>query len=917
MANLSSASVGLSLLSRNNVLSQQAGSAVKVESQAVRKARAAFKTAPVTPPWRAPNTASASTELASVKAMRSIIDRSNSGGSSGLDPDVQMTFTSYKALDRLRVLAEAAAKTTTSAVDRASLQKAFAKGMADLQTYLAKAPSSLIDLSFERAARRAQTVAVVSPSSLNSTTIAGDGILAARDAALPGVTGTERFRIDLAAGSTKDSVVVDLAAGPQPPTLDSLSGQINKAIAAIPRLDKNGDPTLDGSGKQVPRYAVTAEPIKTGEKWGLSIQRAGFETIAIDQIGGGDAIIIASGVTESGTSGTTAPTTAQVSRFDDPTGAMTRRTLANFAATDEGATEQLKMIADADPAKKIKAVDIDAATSVRAVATDALGFSYVVGTTSGDLGGNLSDGGDDLYVTKLDSEGKTVWRRTLGVGGTATGAAITVAPDGGIVVAGSVTGGFAGANADGDMLVARYDSYGEESFSTLVRAVGVDTAGAVAVGADGTIYVGGNTANNGGDAVLTRFDDKGKLVERRVLVGTGNDSVQALAVTEDGALLAVTGDSGTATLRKIDGAKLATDVASLALGVADARAIAVGADGGIVVVGATDARIGKTQVNVGSGGRDAFVARIDAGLTSAAVTYVGTGGDDQADSVSILDGNIYVGGRTAGALAKPKTGTVDAFVARIDATTGALGTVGQFGTFGARTEPVQIAAVKGGNSVLGALGLHRGTLTPTDSATLPAQTSLRAGDEFAIRINNGAARKVTILAGDTLTTLANRVRTLIGTRVATVSTPVTGTGRALRIDMKPGQEIELIAGSTGKDALPKLGLDARRISTPAIIDEDAPKVRPGGSFALDLSEAMQIGTKADAAASLGRIKQAISASQSAYRSLYWDDVKALLVDTPASPGRKAGSTAIESAQLANYHSALARLTGSTGSSYGF
>jgi CBS domain-containing protein len=914
MANLSNASIGLSILSRNNVLSQQANSAFNVESQAVRKARAAFKTEPVTPPWRAkPSTASASTELAAVKAMRSIIDRS----SSGIDPDIQTTFTSYKALDRLRVLAEAAAKSTTGTAERVSLQKAFGAGMAELQTFLAKAPSSLIDLSFERAASRAQTVAVASPSSLNTSTIAGGGILATRFAPLPGVTGTERFRIDLADGAARDSVVIDLAAGPQPPTLDSLSTQINDAIKTMVRLDQDGVPVVDGEGRQVPRYAVTAVPAKTGEKWGLNIERGGFETIAIDQIDAGDAIMVANGTIASGPTGASLPTTALVSRFDDPTGAMTRRTLATFAATDEGATERLKMVADADTTKKIKAVDVGAATSVGAVATDALGFSYVVGTTSGDLGGNLSDGGDDLYLTKLDSEGQTVWRRTLGVGGTATGAAVTIAPDGGIVVAGSVTGGFAGDITDGDMLVARYDSQGEESFSTLVRAVGVDTAGAVAVGADGTIYVGGQTDRNGGDAVLTRFGADGKLAERRVLVAAGSGSVKALAVGKDGALLAVTSDAGRATLRKIDGAALTGDLVTLDLGVADARAIAVAADGGIVVAGATDATLEGAQVNARSGSRDAFVARVDAGLAGAEITYLGTGEEDQADSVSILGGAIYVGGRTAGALAGAKNGTVDAFVARIDAATGTVGRVSQFGTTGTRTEPVQVVAVKGGNSALGAIGLHRGTLTPTDSVTLPAQTSLRAGDEFGIRLNNGAVRKITIVAGETLTTLANRVRTLIGTRAATVTTPATGDGRALRIDMKAGQELELIAGGTGKDALPKLGLDARRIAGMPIVDEKAPKVRPGGSFGLDLSDAMQIGTKADAAASLGRIKQAISTSQSAYRSLYWDDVKALLVDTPAGSKRKAGSTAVETAQLANYRSALARLTGSTGSSYGF
>lgn len=218
--------------------------------------------------------------------------------------------------------------------------------------------------------------------------------------------------------------------------------------------------------------------------------------------------------------------------------------------------------------------------------------------------------------------------------------------------------------------------------------------------------------------------------------------------------------------------------------------------------------------------------------------------------------------------------------------------------------------MKGGNSVLGAIGLHRGTLTPTDSVTLPAQTSLRAGDEFSIRINNGAVRKITITADDTLTSLANRIRTLVGSGTATVTTPSTDAGKSLRIDVKAGQEIEFIAGSSGKDALSKLGLDARRVSGTKVVAADAPKVRPGGSYGLDLSSAMQIGTKADAAATLSRITSAISTTQTAYRSLYWDDTKALLVDTPASSSRKGGSTAIETAQLANYQSALSRLSSS-------
>ena len=903
MANLSSATIGLSLLSGTNAFATQAENAAKVESRAVRTARAAFTTKATTAPWQAKTSAAAeSVELSRVKSMRTIIDPKTGSVD---DPDVQTSFTTYKALDRLRLLADAAAKETTSSAERVKLEAVFAKGLADLKAYLAKAPSELLDISYARNARQAQTVGVAVPSSLTKPGIAGKPVLDARNTAIPGMTGQERLRIDLSGNGRRDSVTVDLSTSTQPPTLDSVAEAINTAIRSVELRDIDGQVVRDANGEPTPRYAITATPTKTGEKWGLNLARSGFETIAIDQIGGGDAILVASGTTA-----TEGETAGLVSRIDDPDGTMTRKTLGTIAATDGDATERLAIAAEADSTKKIKAKTVAADLGVRAVAVDSEGFSYVVGTTAGDLGSNLSDGDDDLFLTKLDSEGKTMWRRTLGVVGTATGAAVTIAPDGGIVVAGTVSGSVDGTNSDGDMLVARYDTRGEESFATLVRAVGADSASAVTVASDGAIFVGGSTASGGGDAVITRFDAQGKLAERRVFGGAGADAVRALAIAGDGALLVLTSEAGSATLRRTDRAALATDLATLSLGTADARAIAVAADGSIAVAGATDGALSGAQVNTRSTGRDAFVARIDAGLSGSAVTYLGTVAEDQADSVAYLGGRIYVGGRTAGALDGGKTGTVDAFAARLDATSGAVEDISQFGAIDVRYEPVRIAAVAGGDTVLGALGLARGTLTPTDAVTLPAQTGLRAGDEFSIRINGGASRKVTIAKGDTLTTLADRVRTLVGIRVATVTTPASGGGRALRIETKPGTEIELIAGASGKDALHKLGLEERRIATPADPGKDAPTIRPGGAYALDLTDALRIDTKADAKITLERVKQAISTSQSAYRSLYWDDGKAERVDAPAGNGKRAGSTVVEQAQLANYQAALSRLSGS-------
>jgi hypothetical protein len=906
MVDYTSGLIGLGILSGTNGLGDYAAPAI--ETRAQRKAKAAFTTAPTAAPWKEkPVTTPVSAQITAIKGMRTVVDKAVTG-TAALPQDVQTSFIAYKALDRLRVLAESAAKDTTGSAERASLQKSFAKGLADLQTFLSTAPSDLVDIAFTKTARQVQTVGIKSTASTTAATITGTGVRATRDGALAGVAGNEKLRITLSQpGADADIVEVDLSTTPQPPTLDSVSDAVNAAIAAVPKRDASGDPVIGTDGKPEPRWpSVKMVPAKTGEKWGLSIQRAGFETVAIDQVGGKDALMVAGDVTPKD-----GKTATRITRLDDPAGALDRRTFDTISAVDRAATERQKIAAEADP-KKVKATTVAADTRSNAIATDAQGFSYVVGTSAGDVGANRSDGQDDLLLTKVNSEGKVVWSRTLGAGGRAEGAAVTVAPDGGIVVAGSIKGTLDGNSSDGDMLVVRFDANGDETFSTAVRALGTETANAVAVGADGAIYVGGRSGTGGGDAYLARLDATGKLVERRTIDSGGNDQVKALAFGGDGKLLVLTGENGAAKLRRIDPAALSTDLATLDLGRADARAIAVAADGSIAVAGATETALTGTGTNGLAGSRDGFVARIDAGLADARITYVGTAGEDQVDSVAFLDGSIYLGGRTTGTIGTDKkTGSTDAFVARIDAGTGAVADTRQFGNFDAASGGVRLSAIEGGGGVLGALGLHRGTLTPTDSVKLEAQTSLRAGDEFSIRVNGGALRKITITEKDTLSSFTNRVRELVGNRVATVTMPSKDGGRSLRIDVKPGNEIQLIAGSGDKDALAKLGLDARRISAAPTLSDDAPKVRPGGSFGLDLSTSLRLDTKTEAANSLARVKQAISFTQSAYRSLYWDDTKAQMVDTPTKNGRKAGSTVVQQAQLKNYQAALDRLSGGT------
>ncbi len=911
--NLNNGLIGLSVLGGTSAYSALSTSLATLDSAAVMKAKKAFTLAvpETTPPWQEDaDTRPVSSQIQAIKKMLSIVDTTKDSNLEDL-PDVQTAFTTYKALDSLRILAESAAKATTSSSERASLQKAFAKGLADLQSYLGSAATDLLSMNFGTPSSVATTVGT-KPAGI-TTKIAGEGVSKTRDAAIAGMTGNEVLQIKLTRGTTSETVQVDLSQTTQPPTLDSVAAAINAAIGATQSTDTSGNPVVDADGNPVSKWKSSFTVEKNDGKWGLVFNPSGIEKVAIDQVGAEDALIIASGETAS-----SAPTAARIYRVEDLEGSLSWQRLNKINAVDTAATATAKAVAAARAASTktttTSSTDttepdytVAAATEARAVVTDAEGFSYVVGTTAGDLGSNLSDGANDLFLTKVDSEGKVVWQRSLGAAGTAEGAAVTIGANGDIVVAGTVSGAFSNSDdSQTDMLVARFSAAGSELSSTVIRQVGNETASAVTVGDDGSIYVAGRASTGGGDAFVARLDATGKLQERRIIDSGGSDSISSLAIDGSGNLLALTNEKGVATVRRLDASSLSTDLGSISLGNVTARAIAVSDSGEIAVVGSTSSPASGSQVNGMSGGQDAFVTRIDAGLTTASTTYIGTSETDQADSVAYVNGTLYVGGRTAGALDGTRSGTVDGFVARIDSASGAIEKISQWGLPSGKAEPVKISVATGGSTVLGALGLSRGTINQQESTTLTSQTSLRAGDQFTIRVDAGAVRTITIDAEETMATLSHKISRITGTK-ATITTPKVDGETTLRIQVKSGFKIELGAGADGKDALSKLGIDPVRLVASKTPVKDAPKVTPGGVYSLNLSLSLSLTDAKTAAAAVTKVTAALSMTQSAYRSLYWDSGKAAQVDGTLATG--AGS-AYQQKQLANYQAALSRLSGS-------
>ncbi|WP_331280230.1 hypothetical protein [Sphingomonas sp. UNC305MFCol5.2] len=913
----------MSLLTGDSSVFSTAFAAIPFDSKAVRVAKAQFTLAETTPPWKeATSTKSASSQLVAILASKTVVDKMSSS-TALLPDDIKTSFTAYKALEKLRVLAEAATVKTATSAQRAQYEKAFAKGLTDLQGYLATAPSDKVNLAFGAASSSAQSSKL---AATNAYETKGKGLVTRLTDAVPGLTGQEQFSVKISRGTVSETVTVDLSAGTQPPTLESVVSQLNSAISATPALKADGTPLTDASGNVVSRWGARFKASYADGKWGMKLDTPdGVEKVSLEQVGAKDSLVVATGRTA-----LDAPTATQVFRLNDPAGANTRVAMGTIQALDAEKTAQNTLAGktttitttstDADGKVKTtttKTSNAYASTDAAAVATDAQGYSYIVGTTAGDLGANRSDGDNNLFLTKMDGAGNVVWQRSLGAGGSSTGAAVSIGADGSIVVAGSVTGSFNGANADGDMVVAKYAANGDEKFSTVVRSGGVDVAKAVAVGADGSVYVGGRTATGNGDAFVARINAAGKLAERRTIDSGGVDQINALAIDGDGNLLAVMSQGGNASVRKLDGSALATDLGSINLGIADVRAIAVGADGTIAVGGATSAALSGSQVNAKSAARDGFVARIDSGLSGASVTYLGSAADDQVDSVAFLGGELYAGGRTTGDLAATRQGPTDGFVARIGAATGAIENTTQFGQALLRTEPVRIAGDAGGANAISALGFGRGTINAAVSDKVTTQTTLRPGDFFSIKADGGAVRKVTIEAGDTLKTIATRMQGMLGASKATVTATIVDGVQKLSIRMKPGHELELIPGSTDTDALAKLGIEPQRIATQATLSSSAPKVRPGGNFGMDLSEALSLSTLDDAKVAMKKIEEAISMTQTAYRSLYWDDGKAQMVDGVKNTATGTQSTARESAQLANYQAALNRLNAGASSTLGF
>jgi hypothetical protein len=375
----------------------------------------------------------------------------------------------------------------------------------------------------------------------------------------------------------------------------------------------------------------------------------------------------------------------------------------------------------------------DDATSI---ALDASGNVFVAGSTvstdfPGTAGGAqaANGGGEDVFVAKLNN-GLTTLTQATYLGGSGDDEALALALDasGNVFVAGltnstnfpGTTGGAQAANSGGqDVFVAKLNN----GLTTLTQATYLGGSGddnALALALDATnVYVAGTTTS-------TNF-----------------------AGMAGGAQTAHGGGVIDAFVAKLNIGLTTLTQATYLGGSGDDRAFAMAlASGNVFVAGLTTSTnlpgtAGGAQAANGGGSEDAFVAKLNIGLTTLTqATYLGGNGFDEANAL-VLDasGNVFVAGVTAstnfpgttgGAQAANGGGFDDAFVAKLN---NGLTTLTQATYLGGsvRDSATAIALDASGNAFVAGFT----TSTNFPGTTGGTQTANGGGEDvFVAKLNN-------------------------------------------------------------------------------------------------------------------------------------------------------------------------------------
>ncbi|SDD35856.1 SBBP repeat-containing protein [Kordiimonas lacus] len=924
----------------------------------------------VIPPWQVPEESKTlSQQIREVRELTKFIDLKADDLDAVGDADKKATFALYKALNNLRVLAEYASQDSTSTSSLSRLNDQFQAGLDEVRDFLSTADLEKLDLFLGDKEYKTEATTRLGKNSSESN---GSLITTDPNAAIDGLVGDEVFTISVTKSGETDDIQVDLSGVSGTLSLNNIKDYINTQIEALTILDSNGDPT--------PKHLTRFDVRRDGDsgKYSLQIDGTITEEVTLSAAVTTPTLYVASAVSQLDDD---FAVTSRITEINGLDGTLAIDDVTSFSGIDYEASavkEQVAEQEDDDLDPKIASLrdkllaeskedvtgtssddeeedsadnelsitnvnsdyQVNADTTASRVAVDSEGGIYVVGTSDGSFGHQLNTAsGEDVFLTKFDTEGNVVFSRLLGVAGDADAYGITVDSEDNVIVVGKTDSELSTSDVidSTDAFVTKISKRGDEVFRYQLDTFGESAAYSVAVDSNNDIYVGGYTKSaisstsgftGGQDAMILKLSGSdGSLQDSSVFGTSGNDVIKGIAIDGNDDIVVAVEEGGDAVVYRLDATDLSDttnflNMGSLGTG-GSIQGIAIdNTNSDVYIAGVTtnsalDASGTATVVGTAEGGFEGFVSALSlngkSNLKAESTTYLSTSGTDRINDVVVVDQVVYVAGSTAGTLSgETARGSVDAFVARVDGKTGALEDMEQYGEGLSKSAVGGLAFTTQGNSVLETLGLPTGTVNIDETLDIQTQTSAKEGDFFYISVDGGTKKKITLSDGDTFDDLKRKLR-IAGFGKIDVDVASTAEGDKLTIStLDDGVSIDLLPGTGDRDLLERIGLEPGKLLPKNEVfglgdDEEEDGTDPdnlGGAFGLGLKGELHIKDKATAKYVLSLFDGAISSVQRAFRSLEYNPLKALIKEGRSTQGTVPAHL---QAQLANFQTGLARL----------
>lgn len=900
------------------------------------------KVAP-TPPWQAQLTPKqVSANVTAALAGRKLIDEHAAQlDLAGAGADYRKLFALYQGLGTLSDLANQIKEKGVDSGERSRLQQVFAKGMAEVQSYVGAAELEKLRLVFGdvNTSDKAKLTVAKAPDKY----VTGP-LTASTTDSVPAFEGDVKFNIQVTRLKQSFDVAIDLSAMPdQTRSLPNVINYINDQLKAAGVDTRFGANRIPGEPKQIQAGSQTITLPAGPDQWAMKVTVGLAEEVTFSAPQTAGAVYLAQEVGD-----------ADPDRDSTTSDSTIRQQLLKFQTdTDELGTPPQVSGQGNFVDGRVFAENLDSnVTAVHAQAMGPDGSVYMLADVSGKVGGQTIKGTDDVALLKYDAAGNLVYTRTLGAAGSATGLALAVSDDGKIAIGGAVKGALGGAIEGAlnsgttsafagltDSFVTLFDKDGQELWTQRRGARQDDQVNQLAFGADGTVYVAGQAKSampSGGgalgdwDGYVEAFatDAKGKVstLFTQTYGGAGGDKPKGLVVDGTNVIVASV-ESGRAVLRRFDvSGETPVELASRDLGDlegGDIQGLALDANGQLVLVGtsANPLLSVDTVTSAASGGRDVFAARIAKDLSVSAndrLAYYGGAGEDRATAMGVANGEVWIAGTSKTDLPdQAPVGKQDGFLAKLDVNTGAVEWSRRFTGVSDRAAPSAIAIAPQGASVLDRLGLPTGRLSLDGTEQITAVSAVRAGDQFTVK-NGGLTKTVTIEAADTLDTLALKIRRASGFAAkVTLGTNAEGQ-RSLKIEPASSSAvIEIGAGKGDSNALLQLGI-AEGVVRATTTDKDGKTVSANGQpnvYGLGLHTGINLSEPDQISHALAELASAQDAIRQAYKDLVAAATPKSAQNAAAAAAAAGKAPAYMTNQIANYQAALDRLTaGSTSDS---